>query len=100
MMASSRVPLNPDQRELEHASAKSQGKLALALEAIAIALSLVFGFLYLSSVLRVEREVARLSQQTEGFNPPVERAQVVIASRNLDESYSHWRFTSRGHPCG
>jgi len=55
------VPLNPDKRALEDASAKSQAKLALALGVIAIALSLVLGFVYLISVRRVEGELARLS---------------------------------------
>ena len=75
MMDSSRVPLNPDKRALEDASAKSQGKLALALGVIATALSLVLGFAYLISVRRLEGELARLSQQTEGLNRLVERAQ-------------------------
>jgi hypothetical protein len=34
------VPLNPEERDLEGASAKSQGKLALVLGVIAIPLSL------------------------------------------------------------
>jgi outer membrane protein OmpA-like peptidoglycan-associated protein len=42
---------------------------------IAIALSLVSGFVYLNSVRRLEREVARLSQQTEDFNRLLVRAQ-------------------------
>jgi outer membrane protein OmpA-like peptidoglycan-associated protein len=42
---------------------------------IAIALSLVLGFVSLRSVRRLEREVAQLSQQTEGFRQLVERAQ-------------------------
>ena len=75
MMDSSRVPLNPDKRGLEDVSAKSRGKLALALGLIAIALSLVLGFVYLISVRRLEGELARLSQQTEGLNRLVERAQ-------------------------
>ena len=75
MMDSSRVPLNPDKRALEDASAKSQGKLALALGVIAIALSLVLGFAYLISVRRLEGELARLNQQTKGLNRLVERAQ-------------------------
>jgi outer membrane protein OmpA-like peptidoglycan-associated protein len=74
-MNSPRVPLNPDKRGLEAASARSQGKLALALGLIAIALSLVLGFVYLISVRRLEGELARLSQQTEGLNRLVERAQ-------------------------
>jgi len=75
MMDSSREALKPDERGLGDAPAKSQGKLALALGVIAIALSLVLGFVYLISVRRLERKVARLSQQTEGFSRLVERAQ-------------------------
>ena len=74
-MDSSREALKPDERGLGEAPAKSHGKLALALGVIAIALSMVFGFVYLISVRRLEREVARLSQQTEGFSRLVERAQ-------------------------
>ena len=58
------------------APAKSQGKLALALGVIAIALSLVLGVVYLISVRRLEREVARLGQQTEGLSRQVVQAQV------------------------
>ncbi len=75
MMDSSREALKPDERGLGDAPAKSQGKLALALGVIAIALSLVLGFVYLISVRRLEREVTRLSQQTEGFSRLVERTQ-------------------------
>lgn len=56
-------------------AAKSQGRLALALGVIAIALSLVLGLVYLISVRRLEGKVARLSQQTEGLHRLVERAQ-------------------------
>ncbi len=75
MMDSSREALKPDERGLGDAPAKSQGKLALALGVIAIALSLVLGFVYLISVRRLEREVARLSRQTEDFSRLVGRAQ-------------------------
>src|ERR1700758_1874177 len=75
MMDSSRKAPKPDERGLEDAPAKFQGKLALALGVIAIALSLVLGFVYLISVHRLEREVARLSQQTEGFSRLVVREQ-------------------------
>ena len=71
----SREALKPDEGGLEDAPAKSQGKLALALGVIAIALSLVPGFVYLISVRRLERQVARLSQQTEDFSRLVVRAQ-------------------------
>ncbi len=74
-MDSSREALKSDERGLGDAPAKSQGKLALALGVIAIALSLVLGSVYLISVRRLEREVARLSQQTEGFSRLVVRAQ-------------------------
>ena len=69
------MQLNPDTRGLVDASAKSQGKLALAVGVIAIALILVLGFFYLISFRRLEGELARLSQQTEGLNRLVERAQ-------------------------
>ena len=75
MMDSSREALKPDERGLGDAPARSQGKLALALGAIAIALSLVLGFVHLISVHRLEREVARLSQQTESLSQAVVRAQ-------------------------
>jgi peptidoglycan-associated lipoprotein len=75
MMDSSREALKPDERELGAALARSQGKLALALGVIAITLSLALGFAYLISVRRLEREVARLSQQTESFSQQVVRAQ-------------------------
>jgi outer membrane protein OmpA-like peptidoglycan-associated protein len=75
MMGSSREALKPDERGLGDPPAKSQGKLALALGVIAIALSLVLGSVYLISIRRLEREVARLSQQTEGLSRLVVRAQ-------------------------
>jgi outer membrane protein OmpA-like peptidoglycan-associated protein len=75
MMEFSREAL-PDERGSGGPPATSQGKLAaLALGVIAIALSLVLGFVYLISVRRLEREVTRLSQQTEGLSRLVERAQ-------------------------
>ena len=75
MTDSSGRPLEPDEPGLGDAPAKSQGKLALALGLIAIALSLVLGFVSLRSVRRLEREVAQLSQQTEGLRRLIERAQ-------------------------
>jgi len=75
MRDSSREVLKPDERGLGDARAKSQGKLALALGVIAIALSLALGFVYLISVRRLEREVTRLSQQTEDFSRLVVRTQ-------------------------
>jgi outer membrane protein OmpA-like peptidoglycan-associated protein len=74
MMEFSREAL-PDERGSGGPPATSPGKLALALGVIAIALSLVLGFVYLISVRRLEREVTRLSQQTEGLSRLVERAQ-------------------------
>jgi outer membrane protein OmpA-like peptidoglycan-associated protein len=56
-------------------SAKSQGKLALSLGVIAIALSLIFGLVYLISDRRREGELVRLRQQTEGLHQLVQRAQ-------------------------
>ena len=75
MMNSSGQAPQPDERGLGDAPARSHGKLALALGVIAIALSLALGFVYLTSVRRLEREVARLSQQTEGLSRLIERAQ-------------------------
>ncbi len=75
MMDSSREELKPDERGPEDTPARSQGKLALALGVIAIALSLILGSVYLISARRLEREVARLSQQTEGLSGLVARAQ-------------------------
>jgi outer membrane protein OmpA-like peptidoglycan-associated protein len=67
-MESSREAPKPEERGLGDEPTKSQGRLALALGVIATALSLVFGLIYLSSVRRLEREVARLSQQTESLS--------------------------------
>src|ERR1700719_4173327 len=75
MMDSSREALEPDERGLGDAPARSHGKLALALGVIAIALSLILGVAYLTSVRRLEREVARLSQQTEDFSRVLVRSQ-------------------------
>jgi len=75
MMDSSREAREQDERGRGAALAKSSGKLALVLGVIAIAFSLVLGFVYLISVRRLEREVAGLSQQTEGLSRVVARAQ-------------------------
>lgn len=75
MVDSSREALKPDERGLGDSPARSQARLALGLGVIAIALSLVFGFIYLISVRRLEREVTRLRQQTEGLSRLVVRAQ-------------------------
>jgi len=74
-MDSSRESMTPDESGLADAPAKSQGKFALALGMIAIALSLVFGIVYLVSVRRLDREVARLREQTEGLSRTVVHAQ-------------------------
>jgi outer membrane protein OmpA-like peptidoglycan-associated protein len=74
-MDSSHQAPNPYDPGLEDAPGQSHGKLALALAAIAVALSLVLGFVYLTSVRRLERDVARLSQQTESFARVLEQAQ-------------------------
>jgi outer membrane protein OmpA-like peptidoglycan-associated protein len=76
MMDPLREPPEADEPELRDAPATSHGKLALVLGAIAIALSLVLGFFYLTSVRRLEREVARLSQQTDDFSRVLVSAQV------------------------
>src|SRR5437868_10227643 len=75
MMDSSHEALKPEECGLVDAPAKSHGKLAQVLGVIAIGLSLVLGFVYLISVRHLEREVARLSQQTEGLSRLVVRAQ-------------------------
>jgi hypothetical protein len=69
MMDSSREALKPDERGLGDAPAKSQGKLALALGVIAIALSLVFGFVYLISGAR-----GGTAQPADGRFQPAGRA--------------------------
>jgi len=51
--------LKPDERGLGDAPAKSQGKLALALGVIESCSAWFLGFVYLISVRRLEREVAR-----------------------------------------
>jgi outer membrane protein OmpA-like peptidoglycan-associated protein len=75
MMDPLREPPEADEPELRDAPATSHGKLGLVLGAIAIALSLGLGFFYLTSVRRLEREVARLSQQTDDFSRVLVSAQ-------------------------
>jgi|SRR5579859_271841 len=75
MADSSREATTPDERGIGDTPGKSQGKLALALGVIAIALSLGLGIVYRNSVRRLEHEVARLSQQTEGLSQLIARAQ-------------------------
>jgi len=75
MMDSSRDARETHEPGSEIAPAESQGKLPLALGAIAIALTLVLAFVSLRSTRRLETEVAHLNQQTEGLRQLVERAQ-------------------------
>ena len=75
MMDSSREAREANEPGSEIAPAESQGKLPLALGAIAIALTLVLAFVSLRSTRRLETEVAQLNQQTEGLRQLVERAQ-------------------------
>jgi outer membrane protein OmpA-like peptidoglycan-associated protein len=75
MMDSSRDAREANEPGSEIAPTESQGKLPLALGAIAIALSLVLAFVSLRSTRRLETEVAQLNQQTEGLRQLVERAQ-------------------------
>lgn len=75
MMDSSRDAREANEPGSEIAPAESQGKLPLALGAIAIALSLVLAFVSLRSTRRLETEVEQLNQQTEGLKQLVERAQ-------------------------
>ena len=74
-MDSSREAREANEPGSEIAPAESQGKLPLALGAIAIALTLVLAFVSLRSTRRLETEVAQLNQQTEGLRQLVERAQ-------------------------
>ena len=74
-MDSSRDAREANEPGSEIAPAESQGKLPLALGAIAIALTLVLAFVSLRSTRRLETEVAQLNQQTEGLRQLVERAQ-------------------------
>jgi outer membrane protein OmpA-like peptidoglycan-associated protein len=75
MIESPRNALKPNEPGLGDEPTKPQGKLALALGLIAITLSLVLGLVSLISVRRLEREVAGLSQKTEGLSRLVARAQ-------------------------
>jgi outer membrane protein OmpA-like peptidoglycan-associated protein len=75
MMDSLREELKPDEPEFGDTPARSQGKLALALGVIAIALCLVLGFGYLISFRRLERDVARLDHQTQDLSRLVAHAQ-------------------------
>ena len=74
-MDSSRDARETHEPGSEIAPAESQGKLPLALGAIAIALTLVLAFVSIRSARHLETEVAQLNQQTEGLRQLVERAQ-------------------------
>ncbi len=54
---------------------KSQGKAGLILGTIAIALVLALGYVFLASMRRLDRQMARISQQTENLEQRVERAE-------------------------
>jgi outer membrane protein OmpA-like peptidoglycan-associated protein len=75
MMGFSRESVTPDEPGLMDAPPRPQGKFALVLGVIAIAISLISGIVYLVTARRLEREVARLSEQTEGLSRTVVRAQ-------------------------
>jgi outer membrane protein OmpA-like peptidoglycan-associated protein len=75
MMDSSRDARETHEPGSEIAPAESQGKLPLALGAIAIALTLVLAFVSIRSARHLETEVAQLNQQTESLRQLVERAQ-------------------------
>ena len=75
MMDSSREVREANEPGPEIAPAQSQGKLPLALGAIAIALSVVLAFVSLRSTRRLETEVAQLNEQAQGLRQLVERAQ-------------------------
>jgi outer membrane protein OmpA-like peptidoglycan-associated protein len=75
MIDSSRDTPKPNERELGESPARSQDRVALALGVIAIALSLILGGIYLNSARRLERDMARLNQQTQSLSRLVERAQ-------------------------
>jgi outer membrane protein OmpA-like peptidoglycan-associated protein len=75
MMGFSRESVTPDEPGLRDAPPRPQGKFALVLGVIAIAISLISGIVYLVTARRLEREVARLSEQTEGLSRTVVRAQ-------------------------
>ena len=75
MRESSSEALKSDERRLVDAPAKSSGRLALVLGVIATALTLILGGIYLISLRHLEREVVRLSQQTENLSRLVVRAQ-------------------------
>src|ERR1700754_4663383 len=74
-MESLREAPSPSERGPEEAPIRSFGKLALALAVLAIVLSLIAGFVSFRTVRRLEREVARLSEQSESFRQEIVRAQ-------------------------
>lgn len=64
-----------DEHELKDARARSRGSFALALGVIAIALAFALGFLYLTSMRRMQHEVVQLRQETQAFSQVLQRAQ-------------------------
>src|SRR5215813_10881371 len=75
MIDPSREPLKSGELKSWEEAVKAQGKLPLALGVVAIALTLVLGFVHLRSARRLEREMTQLNQQTEALSRQVERAQ-------------------------
>ena len=65
----------PGEREPGHFPDRSPSKAAIALAALALAISLALGCVSLLSVRRMERDVARLDQQTQALARLVEHAQ-------------------------
>jgi outer membrane protein OmpA-like peptidoglycan-associated protein len=75
MMDPSREAPSTDEPGSGMPHAPFQGKLALALGAIAIVLCLAVTFVSLRSARRLDTQVAQLSQQTQALRQMVERAQ-------------------------
>jgi peptidoglycan-associated lipoprotein len=74
-MESLREASTPNEREPVESPTGSQGKIALALGAIALALILALGFVTFRTIRRLENEVARLSRLTDDFSWQLTRAQ-------------------------
>jgi outer membrane protein OmpA-like peptidoglycan-associated protein len=68
-------PPTPIEPERGDTPAQTRGTMGLVLGVIAVGLVLVLGFWLLTSVGRLNRQIAQLSQQTEGLNRRVERAE-------------------------
>jgi outer membrane protein OmpA-like peptidoglycan-associated protein len=75
MMESLRAAPQPDEHEKEERPSRSEGKWVLTLAAIALLFSLGLGCVSVVWVRRLEREVARLNQQTQDLSRLVARAQ-------------------------